>query len=489
MKKTKKYMTMLSMVLFTMMLAACGSGTGGSAIKETKEDSGQKQEEAIQEEGERSVLDEGQKDEAEQGQEMGQKPDIETEQEAGDGQKNETVEQAETLCGIYFKSGDASYRLEITPGEPEHPDELHMWMIKRDAEYSYAASSQEYWIPYESGKSSYQMKEEDGGEDYTLEIEDNHMVRLTSGDGKKIETYYARDKSLMLPDSFERPLNDTDLIGLGKDDIRILRNQFYAVYGRTFKDENLKSYFEGQPWYHDNISPEDFSEDVFSVLEKRNIAFLQKTEDSYDEKQAADTKLEYDALEMAPYQNLLPEYGEVAVSLYADKEHTVDRGIYYEAQGTISIPVTVTAEQYQAMERGESVEVTLDELSGETAMLKKTNNSEYGNYIFEEDEKNGYETDMALAYDADMGVYRLWQGSDDTIFKKIYEGPVCVLKGASKEYRGYFEMEESEIPDGASDYGIMDFDGETADEPGAYWGNKPVFDSKGYIKALYFFGD
>lgn len=39
--------------------------------------------------------------------------------------------------------------------------------------------------------------------------------------------------------------------------------------------------------------------------------------------------------------------GEIEVELASDKEHAVDKGLYYAAEGTISVPITLTAEQYK----------------------------------------------------------------------------------------------------------------------------------------------
>ena len=129
------------------------------------------------------------------------------------------------------------------------------------------------------------------------------------------------------------------------------------------------------------------------------------------------------------------------------------------------------------------MEVTVDELTGETATLSKAKDSDYG-YTYK---AKDYENEASLSYSWELGCYYLWSDSDDTIFKRVYEGSIYVLKNAPIEYFGYFEMPEAEIPEYAADYGIMEFGGEDPDD--YYWGNQPVWDAKGYLKALYFFGD
>ncbi|MCQ4838052.1 YARHG domain-containing protein, partial [[Clostridium] symbiosum] len=39
---------------------------------------------------------------------------------------------------------------------------------------------------------------------------------------------------------------------MSREDLRIIRNQFYAVYGRKFQSADLIEYFEAEPWYRGN---------------------------------------------------------------------------------------------------------------------------------------------------------------------------------------------------------------------------------------------
>ena len=87
---------------------------------------------------------------------------------------------------------------------------------------------------------------------------------------------------------------------MSREDLRIIRNQFYAVYGRKFQSADLTEYFEAEPWYRGNTEAGQFDEAILGGLIKRNIAFLNDAEEKYDAGQAAMAKKEYDALEPAP---------------------------------------------------------------------------------------------------------------------------------------------------------------------------------------------
>lgn len=82
----------------------------------------------------------------------------------------------------------------------------------------------------------------------------------------------------ILQDSGTRLLNEQDLAGLSKAELRKARNEIFARHGRKFKDSELQAYFDSQPWYNGRIAPEDFKEDSVSEIEKRNAEFIQSFE-------------------------------------------------------------------------------------------------------------------------------------------------------------------------------------------------------------------
>lgn len=401
------------------------------------------------------------------------------------GEKESPEETNSLVYGDYFKEGNAMYRLNIYQEAPQDGGCLCISILQRDPEYSrYSSELHEFHIAYFEGSKVYAEKDEITGQDYQIMFIQDGIVSVSSEkEGVDEGVFYEFETNLIASDAFERPLCRTDLIGLSRQDLRLLRNQFYAVYGRKFQDENLKDYFGSISWYQGTIEPDAFDDGIFGRLEKRNIAFLQEAEDSFDEKQAEEEKQAYEGLAQAPYRYLLPAEGEVAVSLHKDAGNAKDMGIYYEVQGSISLPVVLTQDEYQALHQGEEVKIILDELTGEEAVLCKSKEEQSVYYISQGD----YQSEVYFAYDEPLSGYRLWEGSDDTVFEKVYEGSIYVLKGAVDEYVGYFEMSEDEIPKETSEYGEMEFTGDDTED--IYWANHPVWDEKGYLKAMFFFGD
>lgn len=71
-------------------------------------------------------------------------------------------------------------------------------------------------------------------------------------------------------------LSDSDVAGLSKDELRILRNTIYARHGRRFNSDDLRRYFNGFSWY--NPSRNEISPSELSPTEKHNISLIQKYE-------------------------------------------------------------------------------------------------------------------------------------------------------------------------------------------------------------------
>lgn len=74
----------------------------------------------------------------------------------------------------------------------------------------------------------------------------------------------------------EIPLQDSDLIGLSKPQLRILRNTIYARHGRKFKSPDLQRYFSQFSWYYPTVN--EVYEHQLSSTEKHNIRLIQAYE-------------------------------------------------------------------------------------------------------------------------------------------------------------------------------------------------------------------
>lgn len=73
----------------------------------------------------------------------------------------------------------------------------------------------------------------------------------------------------------ERKVTASDLAGLSKGELRILRNAIYARHGYKFKNAQLREYFSSFSWY------EPLYDDVNSSLSKTeqyNVDFIQSYE-------------------------------------------------------------------------------------------------------------------------------------------------------------------------------------------------------------------
>ena len=66
----------------------------------------------------------------------------------------------------------------------------------------------------------------------------------------------------------------SDFSGLSPEVIHIAKNEIYARHGYSFKDKDIYNYFMGQIWYSPSILPKDFTEDIFTETEVKNLDML-----------------------------------------------------------------------------------------------------------------------------------------------------------------------------------------------------------------------
>lgn len=77
------------------------------------------------------------------------------------------------------------------------------------------------------------------------------------------------------PQASERLLNDDDLKGMSKKELRLMRNEIMARHGYTFSSDDLKKHFEKELWYFPLFR--DVSKNL-SDIESKNVTFIQQHE-------------------------------------------------------------------------------------------------------------------------------------------------------------------------------------------------------------------
>src|SRR5699024_915503 len=186
--------------------------------------------------------------------------------------------------------------------------QMDFWYEDGVSRYSTPVGGPDGVLDANSPSASVIFQEEDGG------------VALYSAAMEEAEGVYYPEEDLLWAEAFERPLNRADTAGMSQGTLRLLRNQYYAVYGRKFDDPQLAEYFSGQPWYRPAVEAADFSDDWLPVLFRRNISFIKEQEETCDEMAAASWEAEWEKLAAAPYLHILPESGEYQVDFSSRPE-------------------------------------------------------------------------------------------------------------------------------------------------------------------------
>ena len=72
----------------------------------------------------------------------------------------------------------------------------------------------------------------------------------------------------------ERAISDSDVANKSATELDIMRNEVFARYGRRFKDPELQSYFNMQPWYKPIYEPDKFPEGLLTQTEQQNLEYI-----------------------------------------------------------------------------------------------------------------------------------------------------------------------------------------------------------------------
>ena len=98
-----------------------------------------------------------------------------------------------------------------------------------------------------------------------------------------LENYYSfyRASTIKVVDNISlyrllyRELDESDIVDLSKEKLRLLRNYIFAWYDYKFEDEELLEYFQQYLWYY----PEDNPETELTETQQKNVELLLKLEE------------------------------------------------------------------------------------------------------------------------------------------------------------------------------------------------------------------
>lgn len=392
------------------------------------------------------------------------------------------MDASDATLGCEFNQWDATlgFYSYVASAEFETEPEQRSYVVQ-------SVISEEYLQEKANGAETMEIPETEWEISF-VETDDGVCVRV-SGAGDLAGDYFPLEQMVQEPDMFQRYMCRADFYGYTPDELRLIRNEVYAAHGAIFQSEDLRTYFESKPWYQGTVPTAEFPEEWLSNVERANIALLKEMEEAdelvIDGGEGSDKRTEFEALPDAPYLPLLDQYRKTGVGV--DMRYAKDMGLYYVVPGKIAQPVIITEEQRMALKNGEELEIVVDELSGESMMLRTnpyiapSSNSYWYYEKGTEPDENSMVANASL--DVERGVYTLWCLSDDTIMKAVYEGDIYILKGAVTGAHVSLEwasMDQREIVIPVSEEDLW---------YAQVGGNCLRHDGRGYFSAIYYLGD
>lgn len=91
------------------------------------------------------------------------------------------------------------------------------------------------------------------------------------------------DGTYVLPDSATHAYSERELADYTDWELYVARNEVYARHGRRFRNEDLQGYFDRQPWYEPELSPDEFdarADSLLNSVERKNVDTILSVETS-----------------------------------------------------------------------------------------------------------------------------------------------------------------------------------------------------------------
>lgn len=408
------------------------------------------------------------------------------------------------ISNRYVKADDIRTAISFSLAQDwKESDSLTCHFQTQDSQYESSWNgTADAVINTESGTMTYKLipeffgtNQKNGTCEITFHLDETVPYIAVEGDPRLEGEYYSFQDSFSRPDEFTRYLGKADLYLYPTEDLKLLRNEIYAAHGRKFDTESLNQYFSAQAWYRGLLEPNAFSDAMLSDIEKKNITLIRELEEiPYNERNTIDGIQygdEWNRLPVAPYLSYLHPGHETGLS--ADLSKAEDMGVYYCAPGSISIPASITQEQFSQVQNGGEVELVLNALTGKSRMLSLNPNAgpsgSNGYLTYDKGmDPSTYGNEAAITADLENGTYTLWEDSDDTIMKTVYEGNIYILKGAvTGTYTNLAEASKTQKEIYAGE--PVEEGEEEASAEYTVYGNDLYYNEKGYFTAFYYLGD
>lgn len=480
----KKKLLLTCLIALSILCSACHTGSSSGQGDDSIQDSSSNQETIRKETEQQSEAHSGTEEQSSLSPDLGA--------------------NASLISNLYIKGGDVRSALSFSLTQSEWElSRLKCGFMTQDNIYADSwNTTASAVLETESGRTIYGITpefyaagEKNGQCEIRFFLDESLPYISVKGDPRLEGDYYSFQEAFSRPEVFTRYLCKADLYLYPTEDLWLLRNEIYAAHGRKFDSQVLNQYFSAQPWYRPLLEPDEFSDSLLSDVERKNIVLIRELEEEpFDERNTIDGidyASEWDRLPAAPYLSWLKPGHETGLS--ADLTRAKDMGVYYAVPGSISIPASITQEQFSIVQNGGEAEVVLNELTGESQMLSldpyADDGSVYGYLMYKQGETpSSHSMETGLEADLENGTYTLWQTSADTVMKIVYEGDIYLLKGAvTGAYTSISEASKNQKEIFAAEPAGKGGEDGLADR--SVSGNELSYNEKGYFSAVYYLGD
>ena len=88
----------------------------------------------------------------------------------------------------------------------------------------------------------------------------------SSSGGSSGQETWGEPSDLILPGISTHYIDESELYNFSAGQIRLIRNEIFALHGRIFESQDLRDYFSQKSWYVPTYAPDDFDANMFYYL-------------------------------------------------------------------------------------------------------------------------------------------------------------------------------------------------------------------------------
>lgn len=185
------------------------------------------------------------------------------------------------VCGQQRPKISSVFSISQTSAQFSHKGGSKIFIVKSNRPWKISTNTELWGHLVKSGNTLALTVDANTGQssrsDYFEIVSGENIIRVSISQAEDVSQSNEAVKQTYSYDiACKRLLLESDVIGLSKRELRIMRNWIYARHGYSFRSQDLRNYFSQFEWYHPKYTEIPYN--FLSDIEQRNIELIKRYE-------------------------------------------------------------------------------------------------------------------------------------------------------------------------------------------------------------------